>query len=174
MAATIVAHDYRFPWSHLVQALKFKHDTALASLLAMHLAHAVHAGPPAPADAPISLIVPMPLHARRLRERGYNQSWELARRLARLLGLPARADTLLRWRDTPAQAALSRAERDRNVRGAFMPEPRGGHALRGRHIALVDDVATTGASAEAAAQAAMQAGALSVALWVVARTPAPA
>jgi ComF family protein len=174
LSATIVAHDYVFPWQQLVQALKFQQDTALAGLLAGHLAQAVRHGPAAPAAAPVSLIVPMPLHADRLRQRGYNQSWELARRLARPLGLPARADTLLRWRHTPAQATLGRAERESNVRGAFMPDPRGARALRNRHIALVDDVATTGATAEAAAQAALEAGALSVTLWVVARTPAPA
>ena len=173
LSATIVAHDYVFPWQQLIQAMKFQQDTALAGLLAGHLARAVRHGPAAPVAATVSLIVPMPLHARRLRQRGYNQSWELARRMARPLGLPARADTLLRWRDTPAQATLGRAERETNVRGAFMPDPHGGRALRNRHIALVDDVATTGATAEAAAQAALEAGALSVTLWVVARTPAP-
>ena len=95
-------------------------------------------------------------------------------RLGRRLGLPARADTLLRWRETDSQAQLARVDRVANVAGAFMPDPQGGLHLRGRDIALVDDVMTTGATAHAAALAALEAGARSVSLWVAARTPADA
>ena len=118
-------------------------------------------------------MLPVPLHPRRLRERGFNQAWELARRLARQLQLPARADALLRHRDTGQQAELPAAQRWQNVQKAFMPDPQHGRHLRGQHVALVDDVMTTGATAYAAALAAKEAGAASVALWVAARTPAP-
>lgn len=194
VAWTLVGADYAFPWDGLIQRLKFAQELALADLLAQQMAQqlaqqleplqAPHRAPPvgqhlAPlalspnAAAPVTLVLPVPLHARRLRERGFNQAWELARRLARQLQLPARADALLRHRDTGHQAELPAAQRWQNVQQAFMPDPQHGRLLRGQHVALVDDVMTTGATAYAAALAAKEAGAASVALWVAARTPAP-
>lgn len=167
---TVVAVDYAFPWDRLVHALKFRSQLALAPVLAQRLL----ACAPRPLDSqPPSLIVPVPLHVSRLRERGFNQSWEIARHLGRGLAIAARPDVLLRWRATHSQAQLPGDERHANVKGAFMPDPTHGLAARGRHVALVDDVMTTGATAHAAAQALHEAGALSVTLWVVARTPAP-
>ncbi len=109
-------------------------------------------------------IIPMPLHPRRLRERGYNQSLEIARPVARRLGLPLDYDTLTRIRPTVAQADLPLEERARNVRGAFAAAGR----LKGLRVALLDDVLTTGHTATAAARALRRAGAV-VELWVIAR-----
>jgi ComF family protein len=117
------------------------------------------------------LIVPVPLSPARLAERGYNQAWELARRLARSTGVPARADVLQRVLDTPHQADLNRAQRLLNPRGAFTVPTRRRAAVAGLRIALVDDVLTTGATAREAAQALLRAGAAAVDVWVVARTP---
>jgi predicted amidophosphoribosyltransferase len=113
----------------------------------------------------------VPLARERLRERGYNQSWELARRLARSLALPARADALFRLRDTGHQLQLDRAARHANLRDAFVVSPRHAAWVRGAAVALVDDVLTTGATAHAATLALLAAGAADVRLWVVARTP---
>ena len=106
-------------------------------------------------------------------ERGLNQSWEIARRVARELGLAARADALLRLRDTPHQVGLSRQQRLHNLEGALCVEPARQRTIEGRDIALVDDVMTTGATAAACAEVLLRAGAASVQAWVVARTPAP-
>ena len=113
----------------------------------------------------------MPLSARRLAERGYNQSWELARRVARLRRLPARADVLERVVDTPPQTALDRAARLANLRAAFHLPPAARAAVAGRRVALVDDVATTGTTLREAAAALRRAGAAAVDGWVFARTP---
>lgn len=166
------ALDYEFPWAGLIGQFKFQQRTGLAAALADLLLNSLLSGP-AQARQGIDLVTAVPLSTARLRERGYNQSWELARRVARALDLPARAGTLVRWRETPHQTALDRAEREANLRGAFMPAPRAAPHVRGRGVALVDDVMTTGATAAEAALALRRAGAARVHLWVLARTPAP-
>lgn len=165
--AAVCAVDYRFPWNRLVAALKFDAAIDLAPTLAGLLAAAVERrGPPAP-----QLVVPVPLAPGRLATRGYNQAWELGRRVARRLGIPARVDLLQRLIETAPQAELTRAERLANLRAAFAVAPAHGGALAGRHVALVDDVMTTGATAAEGAAALRRAGAARVDVWVVARTP---
>ena len=105
-----------------------------------------------------------------LRERGFNQAWEIARRVARALGCAADAHLLLRTRHTPAQSELKRAERLRNVQGVFAVEPLRAHELRDRRVVLVDDVMTSGASLHAASLALRQAGAAHITALVFART----
>lgn len=107
-----------------------------------------------------ALLVPMPLHAQRLRERGFNQSALLTRFWQRVLHHPVAHDALRRVKQTPSQTGLSREERQKNLADAFyVPHP---SRLADRHIILIDDVHTTGASLSAAAQALKQAGALRV------------
>jgi len=118
--------------------------------------------------------VPVPLADPRLRERGFNQAWELARRVASRLGGRADAGLLVRVRDTPHQLALPPDERAGNVRGAFAVEPRRRGEIRGRTVAVVDDVMTTGSTAAEIARVLRHAGAARIEIWVVARTPRPA
>ncbi|MCW5635994.1 MAG: ComF family protein [Rubrivivax sp.] len=165
---TVCALDYGFPWDRLVAAFKFDRRAELAGPLAALLVHAVRRDPGSP---PPDLVVPVPLTPARLAVRGFNQAWELARRVARALGHPARHDALLRVLDAPAQASLAREARRANLRNAFVPMPMA--ALAGRDVALVDDVMTTGATAHEAAAALRRGGARAVRLWVLARTPAP-
>ena len=115
------------------------------------------------------LVVPVPLHPRRLADRGYNQAALLARHAARELEVPLAACALARSRDTPRQASLERAERSKNVASAFRAARRAG--VEGRAVLLVDDVATTGATLNACADALVAAGARSVRALVLARTP---
>lgn len=164
---SIAALDFAFPWDGLVSAFKFHEALDLADALAARLDDAVSRAGPDGAD----LVLPVPLSAGRLRERGYNQAWELARRVARRQGLPAMPDLLLRLRDTPQQSRLALADRAGNVRGAFCVEPARRSALAGRHVALVDDVMTSGATVAAAAQELLRSGAAAVQVWVLARTP---
>jgi ComF family protein len=169
LAGTVVALDYGPPLDALITGLKFQQRLDLAPALAALL----HAALPAADAHQQDVLVPVPLSRQRLRERDYNQAWELARHLARRLDLPALPAALLRTRDTVAQTDLSRAERRRNLRDAFLVEPRLAHRLQGRCVALVDDVTTTGATADAAAEALLRAGAAEVRLWALARTPDP-
>jgi ComF family protein len=168
--AALAAVGYGAPWDRLVTAFKFHDALDLAPTFADLLAEA-HAA--TPQSAAPSLLVPVPLSPRRLRERGYNQAWELARRLARRLHAPADPRLLLRVRDTPHQLALAPDRRAANVRGAFAIEPLRLDAVRGRHITVVDDVMTTTATAAEVARVLRGAGAARVDVWVLARTPRP-
>ncbi|HNQ04949.1 MAG TPA: ComF family protein [Thiobacillaceae bacterium] len=153
------AHAYAFPLDALIRHCKYQGVLELTELFARELATRVRFQ-----DRP-DLLIPMPLHPRRLGERGYNQAAEITRRLARHLALPWQADACRRARDTPPQAGLDLQARRRNLRGAFRCE----RALSGRHVALVDDVMTSGASLQELAKAVKMAGAARVSVWVVAR-----
>ncbi|HEV7498595.1 MAG TPA: ComF family protein [Vicinamibacteria bacterium] len=113
------------------------------------------------------VLVPVPLHPRRRRERGFNQSGLLARALARPLGLRVAEDALARREDTPPQTGLTAAQRRANVARAFVVRRR--TAVAGRIVVLVDDVLTTGATARACARALKAAGAIEVRLVTAAR-----
>ena len=165
----IAALDYDHPWDELVRRFKFDASLDLAGVLAQRLLDALRRSDVARPD----WLLPVPLAAARLRERGYNQAWELARRVARRLPCASDARLLLRMKDTPHQLALPPDRRAANVRGVFAIEPRRRHELQGRSVALLDDVMTTGATAAEIALTLRQAGARSVQVWVLARTPLP-
>jgi ComF family protein len=112
-----------------------------------------------PVSLEIDAIVPVPLHARRLRERGFNQSALLARELGRHLGRPVVEDVLVRTKVTVPQVGLNAEQRHSNVSDAFRCQSR---HLAGQQVLLVDDVCTTGATLEAACVALRQGGAASV------------
>ncbi len=158
---------YAAPADAYVISLKFHRHLTLGPSLAAALATRVQAAGIALPD----LIVPVPLSSRRLATRGYNQAWEIARPLARRLRVPAVARLLVRSRDTHAQAELSGDERRRNMRRAF--DVSCAAAVHARHIGLVDDVMTSGATLDAAAHALKQAGAARVTALVILRTPKP-
>lgn len=168
-ARSIAAVDYAFPWSNLVTAFKFHQALDLATALAGLLADAVQASN----AAPPSLLLPVPLSAERLAERGANQAWELARRVGRQLGIEARSWVLRRLIDTPQLANLPREQRTAHIRGAFGLAPEQAHRVHGQRVALVDDVMTSGATAAEAARVLRAGGASEVQVWVLARTPAP-
>ncbi len=117
------------------------------------------------------LVMPIPCSRERVRERGYNPAWEVARRIATRLDLKADHRSLERVVDTPRQRGLSRAERLQNLRGAFAVRADARPRWQGLSITLVDDVMTTTATAAEAARCLLAAGAREVNVWVVARTP---
>lgn len=166
----VAGADYVAPWDRLITAFKFHQRAELATALSRLVERAVR---PVLRDAACrpELLLPVPLSRERLRERGYNQAWELARRLARRLQIDATPTVVQRGRDTAHQVGMTRRERERNLRDAFWVEPQARPALQGRRVVLVDDVLTTGATAREATNALLRAGAAAVDVWVVARTP---
>lgn len=177
---TITALDYVAPWSALIAALKFRQDPALAGFLGEMLAGEVARRWAQPASRGVVLrkgaptvVVPVPLSAERLRERGYNQAWLLARAVAAPWRLPVIADALIRQRDTTRLMSLDADQRAEHIQGAFTVNPAWQARLTGRHVAVVDDVLTTGATLQEVASTLWQAGAREVSVWVVARTPPP-
>jgi ComF family protein len=168
-AHALAALDYGHPWDGLITHFKFHGALDLAPALTRRLLAAFeHGDAPAP-----TLLLPVPLSTERLRERGYNQAWELARGLGRALQCQADAHLLLRIKDTPHQLAFPPGQRAGNVRAAFAVEPRRLAELRGRRVTIVDDVMTTGATVSEIARVLLQAGASEVVVWALARTPRP-
>jgi ComF family protein len=167
--STVTAVDYRFPWNELVDHFK-AHDAldradAIAELMLIAIRRAAATAP--------NVVVPVPSSRERAHERGYNPAWELARRVARQLELPARPLALRRIVHTPPQRGSTRAERMRNLRGVFDVSPASRSWLHDRSVALVDDVMTTTATATEATRTLLAAGAREVRVWVAARTPLP-
>lgn len=119
------------------------------------------------ADA--DLAVPVPLHRRRLIARRYNQAALMARELGRVANLPVFVDALVRTRATPSQGRMNRAQRERNVAGAFAVSPRRADILNGTSVVLVDDVMTTGATLTACIRPLLAAGVANVDVLTLAR-----
>ena len=161
----VAAVDYGFPWDDLIGRFKFGQRSDLAMPLAGVLRRALPQ-----ANLAKAVITAVPLSDQRLAERGYNQAWELARRIASAVGLPAEPALLLRCRDTPHQVGLDRKARQRNLRQALLANPDKLAEIAGQDIVVVDDVMTTGMTAQAVTLALRQAGAESVRFWVLART----
>ena len=157
---TVAAFSYNFPVDKLIQALKFRDRLILVNYLAGEVERRITSRP--------DRIVALPLHPDRLRTRGFNQSLLLARRISSKLNTPLLPAACERVRNTPPQSSLPWKERDKNMRQAFTCKPDAD--VRGKHVAIVDDVMTTGASAGELARALKQAGASEVSVWVVART----
>lgn len=161
--ATITLGDYRAPLDTLALELKFHARAATGQAFARLLQLAFDSTDSTAPD----VIVPVPLSRRRLNLRGYNQAWSIARPLAQLMNTPADARLLERTRDTAPQAKLDLDSRRLNVGDAF----RVVRSIRGKHIGVVDDVMTSGATLDALARTLKAAGATRVTNFVALRTP---
>lgn len=162
LARVVSPFVYAPPLDHWLRRFKFHRDLAAGRLLAQLMLDTC-----ANADRPDALL-PIPLHRGRLRERGYDQALELAKPIARALHAPIRGDLLCRARNTVPQSRQGNAsERRRNLRGAFVATP----AAMPAHVALIDDVMTTGATLHAAAEALAHAGVRRIDAWVCAYVP---
>jgi ComF family protein len=155
---------YAWPLDRLETRFKFGRDLAAGRVLSTMWEREAKQSP-----LP-QLIVPVPLHKQRLRERGYNQALELAKPLARALNIPCAVDVLLRLRHTDTQTTLSAVERRHNLNSAF--------GLRNNvqlpaHIALLDDVFTTGTTLAECTKVLKRAGVGRVDVWALARAPIP-
>ena len=164
--ACLVAVHYDYPWAHLISRYKFGDDPSWAQLFSGLLQNAPNVQEALDTS---DWIIPVPLSAQRLQSRGFNQAWELARRLQSKTAKP-NAGLLLRIKDTPPQSLLKRSERLNNVKGAFAVEPLRAAQLRDTRVVLVDDVITSGASLFSAAKALRDAGVAHITGVVLART----
>jgi ComF family protein len=161
--AAWVPFRYAWPLDRLESRFKFGGDLAAGRVLSsLWLRESPFATMP-------TWLLPVPLHVGRLRERGYNQAVELAKPLASRLGPVLQVDALIRSRATPAQTELGALARRRNVRGAFTARP---HTTWPAHVALFDDVMTTGATLSECARVLKRAGVKRVDVWALARAPA--
>lgn len=155
----LAAFHYAFPVDALIHALKYRSNFAVASMLANLLIERI--GILDPPD----FIIPMPLHAVRLRERGFNQAVEIGRHIAKKYQLKLLLDSCMRVRNTPFQTGLPWQERSKNVRNAFACDM----DLSGKHVVILDDVMTSGATINELAKVLRQQGAETIDGWVVAR-----
>lgn len=159
----IAPYHYAHPLDQLIKRIKYHEERQLARVVGTLLGNAVIKSNSKPLP---HVLVPMPLHASRLKQRGFNQAQDIARWAGRRAGVPVAARLVSRTVDTGSLAGLSRLERQHRILGAF----RASDALAGRRVAIVDDVLTTGASARELAREIYDTGAESVDLWVLART----
>lgn len=162
---TIVVGDYAAPYSNLIHALKFQHHLALTPLFAQLLALSWHQSQSTNAD----IMTAIPLSTERLIERGFNQSLEIAKPLARLLSLPLIPRLAVRIRHTLAQSSLAHHKRRDNLRGAFII-PTASQVLKNKHIIVIDDVMTTGHTVNEFAACLKRYGAARVTNLIFART----
>lgn len=168
-AGIVSPYRYDFPLDHLVHTLKYQHRRELARVFGVLLARAARCCVDGDGDKSRmpELLLPVPAHSSRLAQRDFNQAADMARWCAAELGLRALPGWARRIVDTPSLAGLSRSERQLCIRGAFSVDAR----VADRHVAIVDDVLTSGATTGELARELFDSGAASVQLWVLARTP---
>jgi ComF family protein len=148
---------------HLIKMLKFQGQLAAATLLGHLLQEALaHRTTPLP-----EALLPVPLHSKRLAERGFNQALEIARIVSKTLSIPVLVNAVQRSRATPPQVSLDAKARRGNVRGAFRLQ----QSLQAKHVAIMDDVITTGSTVAEVAQVLKMSGVEEVEIWALARTP---
>ena len=157
---SVAALVYTFPVDALIQSLKYHRNLAVTEILAQALIHAI------PTENKPDLLLPVPLTQERQRERGFNQAHEIAKILARRFDMPEIAKACSRVRNAPSQTSLPWNQREKNIRGAFVCDGN----FRGKRVAVVDDVMTTGATLNELAKTLLKQGADEVVAWVVART----
>jgi len=157
---TIATWYYVWPVDYLIQRYKYQQAIDFAKAFAQHMLLALNT------TALPQIIIPMPLHRQRQRQRGFNQALELARPISKCLAIPLGFNWVTRTKATPAQAKLSRSQRQRAIRDAFQCH----RQLQQQRVAIIDDVMTTGATANALAATLKAAGAKQVDVWVLART----
>jgi len=163
--ATYALYTYQSPITKLIMELKFNQQLVNARILGECIANKIkntwYDNKPLP-----DMIIPVPLHAKRLQKRGFNQALEIARPISNLLKLPINSTLCLRIKHTSAQAMLPAEKRSQNMKNAFFIK----QSLAGYHIAVIDDVITTGHTITELSDTLKKAGARKIDIWCVAKT----
>lgn len=154
---------YQDELTSLHHNFKFHHKLAAGRLMAELMCEQLEV----PSRNLPQLLIPVPLHGRRLRERGFNQAQELARILSARLSIPIDSHSLCRTRNTTAQSGLPKKERQKNIRNAFALTAK----VASPHVAIIDDVMTTGLTVNEIAKILRASGVSEIEIWVFARTP---
>lgn len=157
---------YEYPLDKLLQHYKYRESLHLANTFSALWHEKLRQKKLASTPSALKLMIPMPMHPTRLKQRGFNQALEIARNLSLKFNIALDYQSCRRIKLTPPQATLPLKERVKNIRGVFSCEKN----LQGMHIVLVDDVITSGASLNELAKTLKQAGAVHVECWVIART----
>ncbi|MEJ2682697.1 MAG: ComF family protein [Gammaproteobacteria bacterium] len=163
----VCAFHYRFPIDHMIQELKFHKQLHHLELLSHYLAEQIYFAEHNAPQHSIDGIIPIPLHPQRLRQRGYNQSYWLAKSLGKRLNLPVWDHCCIRTKNTQAQSTLSAKKRAENLHAAF--QIRREKLPTAQHVAILDDVLTTGATMEALTQTLHSAGIKRISIWTLAK-----
>ena len=151
---------YQSPLKHLIHHAKYNEDLAILRKLAYLMAEQIHF------ESPPDIVLPVPLHSRRLISRGYNQSHQIAKIITRRHGLILKSDACVRIRDTPMQIKMKLKQRPRNVRNAFQLNA---WQAEWQHVVIVDDVMTTGSTVNEMARILKKQGVKKVGVWCCAR-----
>jgi len=160
---TLSVFRYAYPLDRLLHQFKYHQQLAWGALLANALLKQL---PDLPVTERPDVLIAMPMHVNRIKQRGFNHALELAKTLHQAWHIPLEIEGCMRVIDTPMQAGMDMKTRTRNLRGAFKSQP----SWQGKHVMVVDDVMTTGASMHAVAKVLKQAGAAKVTALVLART----
>jgi len=162
----LATFNYRDPVSHIVHGLKFGQRLYYGRFLGDALAETVaQAGNLIVPD----LLIPVPLHRKRMNERGYNQAYEIARPVAQLLGCPITTGVVIRVGETKEQSQLNALQRRRNLKNVFTVMGAGTGTVKGLHVVIIDDVMTTGATVSELARVLISAGVRRIDVWLAAR-----
>ncbi len=160
----ITPFDYQFPISHMITQLKFEGKLIYAKLLGQLLAKKIllhYQSRSLP-----HLIIPVPLHKKRLQERGFNQALEVAKTVSKILNIPINATNCIRKKHTAAQSSLNAASRKENIKHSFeLIRP-----LTSSHIAILDDVITTGETVSELANTILKSSTAIIDFWCCAHT----
>ncbi len=163
----ISAFEYRYPVDRLIIKFKFSQQLIIGKVLA-YLAAGIIQQQTDENDLP-DLLIPVPIHPKRLRQRGFNQALEIADVISEFLAIPVDYQSCSRLINTATQKSLPAKQRHSNLKGVFSVN----RSIANQSIAIIDDVMTTGATAEALSRCMVKAGARKVQVWTIARTPDP-
>jgi ComF family protein len=164
---TFFAYDYNVSVAELIQRFKFGEMLILSKLLADMISQRIKKCEYSRPDA----LIPVPLHPVRLKQRGFNQSLELARAVGKALNIPVYHTLLIRTRNTPKQSGLDRKTRENNIKGAFRLQTNEDMIdLAGKHLAIIDDVITTGSTAQEVAKVLKCSGVDTISVIAIAKT----
>ena len=170
---TVASYSYSFPLKELIRRIKYRKQRYWLKPLSSQLIADIKSAPAYAGEAFPELLIPIPMHSRNQKDRTFNQAKLIANAISRTLNIPVSTAILLKTKETDNQAGLNKAERIRNLQQAFSLSAKAQRKklVQGKHIALIDDVMTTKATAQLATKVLLEAGASRIDVWCLARTP---